>query len=133
MGRALVSILAHLCRWALQSKRLYDAWVKIVSILAHLCRWALQSRHVTLSTIRLVSILAHLCRWALQKRCTVRVVMQQFQSSPTSVGGRYADVVRNPTGYYEVSILAHLCRWALLTGQPDGATAAHGFNPRPPL
>ena len=133
----LVSILAHLARWALRrrdSRRRHGvgcfnprpprkvgatllyraiAIACLVSILAHLARWALRRRdsrrrhgvgcfnprpprkvgatllYRAIAIACLVSILAHLARWALPGENTDYSGTFQFQSSPTSQGGRY--------------------------------------------
>ena len=109
----------------------------VVSILAHLARWALPARSGDCPRGRSVSILAHLARWALRMPTCWGATCSRFQSSPTSQGGRY----RVPRGEARgtrsfnprpprkvgatklpcviglrrhVSILAHLARWALL-------------------
>ncbi len=93
--RSLVSILAHLARWALQTtmpssfptskfqssptsqggrygggKSLHDRGQ--VSILAHLARWALRVIRCADCRPASVSILAHLARWALHRRSKQR-------------------------------------------------------------
>ena len=92
-----------------------------VSILAHLERWALREFAGKSLTRYVVSILAHLERWAYHKAWRPQSG-REFQSSPTSKGGRYACCTRRlPVTVYHVSILAHLERWALprcITGAP---------------
>ncbi len=107
-----------------------------VSILAHLARWALRRTDSTDGRGKRVSILAHLARWALRETEHPIHYLLQFQSSPTSQGGRYLapssvprwDLCFNPRPPRKVgatqprqlrllcrgvSILAHLARWAL--------------------
>ena len=104
-----------------------------------------------------VSILAHLERWALRRSSQeyeshescfnprpprkvgatvflvgLHPVVQGFQSSPTSKGGRYVVQVKNTKVMSLVSILAHLERWALLSGGGGQGGGRSGFNPRPP-
>ena len=133
-----VSILAHLERWALRGKQRHRFADIFVSILAHLERWALRHPQTLRHCRPHVSILAHLERWALLEffpagfvdvefqssptskggRYTVIAgstrATHLFQSSPTSKGGRYAQRIRDEYAKISVSILAHLERWALL-------------------
>ena len=147
----VVSILAHLERWALPYSTDSSSF-NVFSILAHLQRR--------------VSILAHLERWALRRIMRDKKATLKFQSSPTSKGGRYRHHRRllhsvrcfNPRPprkvgatpyviaiipYLMVSILAHLERWALLRfalisdvvlgfNSPTCTSRRLGFNPRPP-
>ena len=128
----VVSILAHLARWALRSSQSVESLHHEVSILAHLARWALPSNFWKSTKHEAVSILAHLARWALQR---------------AAVGTRGVDAVSIlahlarwalplPDGTITigplVSILAHLARWALQCNTNAGTSGQASFNPRPP-
>ncbi len=72
------------------AERLPPCATSLVSILAHLERWALPAKASRRASRRGVSILAHLERWALHPIFTTRATaFALFQSSPTSKGGRY--------------------------------------------
>ena len=62
----------------------------LVSILAHLERWALLWYTPGINWTDVVSILAHLERWALHHPGGTIIILHMFQSSPTSKGGRYS-------------------------------------------
>ena len=87
-ARHIVSILAHLERWALLAPPCSSPGVlrfnprppRKVGATGGKARWLV---------IKSVSILAHLERWALHLAITTLVASQEFQSSPTSKGGRY--------------------------------------------
>ena len=155
----VVSILAHLERWALQLKINKKPRGPGVSILAHLERWALHCRPVGNSIAQVlqpVSILAHLERWALRCRSAPG---QQIEMNVSILAHleRWALRLTRRRGYEctTVSILAHLERWALRGFQGNGLRVAvfqssptskggryprrgivtagrHCFNPRPP-
>ncbi len=109
----LVSILAHLERWALpiiqQLWPVCSAFQSSPTSKGGRYRWSLNQcgeppsfnprpprkvgatsyAHVAIHNSN-VSILAHLERWALRLGNLVLVMVRLFQSSPTSKGGRYA-------------------------------------------
>ena len=134
---SIVSILAHLARWAL---RLRDAG-RVQPQLFQSSPTSQGGRYTATPTIspwtpcfnprpprkvgattclvcvtpsRRVSILAHLARWALPVSAPLSGNGTAFQSSPTSQGGRYPVRKLPDVGHGCVSILAHLARWALL-------------------
>ena len=55
-----------------------------------------------------------------------------FQSSPTSQGGRYDEILGDALYHAVVSILAHLARWALRRDFRRCPVPCRRFNPRPP-
>ncbi len=126
-----VSILAHLERWALRSRRTKEDYYQKVSILAHLERWALRDGHIHHQHGAGVSILAHLERWALLGGHGNYAICIRFQSSPTSKGGRYVHCVagQNSRLVFQSSPTSKGGRYVdrCMDRRQRGC-----FNPRPP-
>ena len=110
--------------------------VQVVSILAHLERWALLADKSRINATRAVgnhvSILAHLERWALHVPLTfdgVHTDQGCFNPRPPrKVGATY--VLRHghdSSDHCIVSILAHLERWALRLKRPLHYHVLHGL------
>ena len=85
-----------------------------VSILAHLERWALLSKRDVPRPLHVVSILAHLERWALRRFLNVcRQWHPCFNPRPPRKVGATGGMHGLGQSPESVSILAHLERWAL--------------------